>query len=86
MSQIYIGYPAALREPPRQLKAFASVRLTPGQTRRVRFTLPLADFGYWNTASHAWTVAPGSYHIFAGTSSIDLPLATTITLLEHPIG
>jgi beta-glucosidase len=72
--QLYLGFPAAAGEPPRQLRAFTSVSLAPGQQHEVRMMLPRGDFTYWNTATGKWQVASGNYHVFAGTSSVNLPL------------
>ncbi len=76
--QIYLGYPAAAGEPPRQLRAFSSISLAAGQQSEVQWTLPRSDFAYWNTANDRWQVAPGNYHVFAGTSSVNLPLHAVI--------
>jgi beta-glucosidase len=76
VAQLYIGDPAAIGEPPRQLKAFQRVYLRPGQHAEVRFTLPASALAYWHTAAGAWSVAPGTYQVFVGDSSAlgDLPL------------
>ncbi|MBO0883268.1 MAG: fibronectin type III-like domain-contianing protein, partial [Mycobacterium sp.] len=76
--QIYLGYPAAAGEPPRQLRAFSSVSLAAGQQREVRLALPRSDFAYWDTAHGRWAVASGNYRISAGTSSAYLPLHAVI--------
>ena len=76
VAQLYLGDPAAIGEPPRQLKAFLRVYLRPGQHAEVRFTLPASALAYWNTTASAWAVAPGTYQVFVGDSSAlgDLPL------------
>ncbi|HEX9105948.1 MAG TPA: fibronectin type III-like domain-contianing protein, partial [Longimicrobiales bacterium] len=77
--QLYVGHPAATGEPPRQLKAFAKVRLAPGQTRHVTFRLDARAFAQWDTSADGWVVAPGEYQIFLGDSSADLPLKGSVT-------
>lgn len=76
--QVYVGFPAAAGEPPRQLKAFAKVRLAPGQSRTVRFTLDERAFSWWHNDN--WTRTPGDYRIHVGTSSRNLPLTGSVTL------
>lgn len=76
--QIYLGYPAAAGEPQRQLRAFTSISLAPGQQRLLRFVLPRSDFTYWNSAKGRWEVASGNYRISAGTSSANVPLHAVI--------
>jgi beta-glucosidase len=82
VAQLYVGDPSlpGVLEPPNQLQGFAKVTLTPGQTLPVTFTLTPRAFSYWNTGTHAWTVAGGDYRINVGDSSRDLPLTTTIRL------
>jgi beta-glucosidase len=76
--QVYVGQPAATGEPPWQLKAFAKVRLAPGETRHVRFTLDARAFAHWDVATDGWVVAPGDYAIGVGNSSANLPLQAHI--------
>jgi len=76
--ELYVGDPASTGEPPRQLKAFAKVSLQPGQTRTVTLNLNGSSFAHYDTARHAWTVTPGRYKIYVGTSSQDLPDRTTV--------
>ncbi|WP_229795657.1 glycoside hydrolase family 3 protein [Saccharothrix coeruleofusca] len=56
-----------VRQPVKQLRAFEKVRLGPGETRTVRFTLRAADLAFWDvtrdkpvveTASHELVVGP----------------------------
>jgi beta-glucosidase len=72
--QLYLGLPAARGrpQPPRALKGFASVRLEPGASRRVRFAIDSRALSYWNVRKHRWTVAPGCYRWFVGSSSRDI--------------
>ena len=60
--------------PPRRLEGFAKVQLDPGRRRTVTIELGRRAFAHWDTDRHEWRVAPGSYTVFAGTSSRDLPL------------
>jgi beta-glucosidase len=78
--QVYLKSPAAALEPAKQLKAFAKVTLAPGKSETVQLDLPADAFAVWLNASTGWTVLPGSYGIYVGTSSTDLPLRTQITV------
>ena len=82
VAQLYIGDPAAIGEPPRQLKAFLQVTLRPGQRATVHFTLPRSSLAYWDTTTNAWAVAPGAYQVYVGDSSAlaNLPLHGTLQL------
>lgn len=69
--QIYVHLPGARGrvQPPRQLRAFDSVRLRPGAATRVGFKLDRRAFSYWDAAENRWRVAPGCYRIELGSSS-----------------
>ena len=71
--QVYVGprNPPVPR-PPDELKAFAKVALAPGEKKTVRLTLDESSFAFYDTASRAWTVAPGTYDILVGSSSRDI--------------
>jgi beta-glucosidase len=74
VAQLYVGFPAAAGEPPRQLKGFERVELAPGQAQRVTIRLDARDFSVWDTGSHAWQPARGAFTVSVGGSSRSLPL------------
>ncbi|HEY3187388.1 MAG TPA: glycoside hydrolase family 3 C-terminal domain-containing protein [Solirubrobacteraceae bacterium] len=80
VAQVYVGQPPAAGEPPRQLKGYRKVTLAPGESARVRVPLGARAFAHWDTGSHGWVVAPGTYGVFAGGSSRDLPLQGDVRL------
>jgi beta-glucosidase len=78
--QLYLGFPEKTGEPPRQLKAFAKVRLAPGQSRAVRLNLNRSSFRYFSEAADHWKTKPGTYRVEVGTSSRNLPLTAQVRL------
>jgi beta-glucosidase len=74
VAQLYVGFPSAAGEPPRQLKGFERVSLAPGQAQRVTIRLDARDFSVWDTATHAWQPARGAFTVSVGGSSRSLPL------------
>ena len=78
--ELYVGFPAAAGEPPRQLKAFAKLSLAPSRHRTVTLTLPRSSFTYFRQSQGRFVIAPGRYRIEVGTSSRDLPLTTQIAV------
>jgi hypothetical protein len=59
--------------------------LAPGQTRHVLLHLTPRSFARWNTTTtttttNGWDVPDGTYRLFVGTSSADLPLAASLRL------
>jgi beta-glucosidase len=77
--QLYVGMPEprpGVVQPPFQLKGLSKVKLEPGESRRVAFTLDERAFSSW--AGPRWEVAPGCYRIGVGASSRDLPLQDVV--------
>jgi beta-glucosidase len=60
--------------PAQELKAFAKVRLEPGETRRMALELDRSAFAFWDAGSDGWLVEPGVFEIRVGTSSRDIRL------------
>ncbi|WP_328649357.1 glycoside hydrolase family 3 C-terminal domain-containing protein [Amycolatopsis sp. NBC_00348] len=82
VAQLYVGDPASAGEPPKQLKGFQRVTLQPGRSQRVTFTLAPSDLQTWDSKAHTWTTNPGTYRLFVGDSSRNLPLTSSYTLLQ----
>ena len=75
VAQLYVGDPSAkVKRPEKELKGFEKVRLDPGQSQRVTFTLNKRSLAYWDKASHDWRVDPGKFVVYAGDSSENTPL------------
>ncbi len=80
VAQLYLGFPAAAGEPPKLLKGFQRVYLTPGQTQHVTFDLAWEDLANWDTTARGWLVTPGSFQVSVGSSSRDIRLAGSLTV------
>lgn len=80
--QVYVEPPATCVVPhaPRQLKAFAKLRLAPGETQEATLTLSPRDFAYWDVTLPGWRRLQGTFTLAIGTSSRDLPLRVPVTL------
>jgi beta-glucosidase len=78
--QVYTGFPARAGEPTRRLVAFDKVSLRPGQSIRIRARIDDRSLAIWDTGHDTWKIAPGSYPLYAGSSSRTLPLHRSLTL------
>src|SRR2546423_11857451 len=78
--QLYVASPPSANEPPRQLKAYTKVTLGPGQSRRGRLTPDVASPAAWDNVSTGGTVHSGTYRLFVGDSSRNLPTRTDIRI------
>jgi beta-glucosidase len=77
--QIYLGFPEAAREPPKQLKGFARLTLAPGEEQLVEIPLAPEAFRYWDAGKATWT-AGGAYEVMVGASSRDIVWRETIEM------
>jgi beta-glucosidase len=75
---------ATVARPVRELRGFRRVRLEPGERRTVTFRLSAEQFAYVG-ADRRRVIEPGTIGIAVGTSSADLPLTATVTLVGPTI-
>jgi beta-glucosidase len=73
VAQVYVEFPTSAGEPPRQLVAYRKVELAPGESRVVRWSLPVRSFSVWDSAAQDWRPVDGRFTVWAGDSSRDLP-------------
>ncbi len=80
IAQLYIGFPAAAGEPPKQLRDFAALDLPAGEASTAAFVLHPRDWSVWNVGAYAWAPVPGVFDVWVGASSRDLRLHGTFTV------
>ncbi|HEV2328002.1 MAG TPA: glycoside hydrolase family 3 C-terminal domain-containing protein [Verrucomicrobiae bacterium] len=68
-------------KPVRELKGFAKVALTPGETKTADFTVTPRDLAYFDVPGGQWKADPGQYEIEIGASSRDIRQRTRLQLL-----
>ena len=79
--QLYVEPPPiAIERAVRDLRAFARVAVTPGQTTTATLTFPVADLARFDASSRTWVVDPGTYTVAVGRDARDLPLRATFTV------
>ena len=69
---------ASVHRPDRELRAFAKVRLAPGERARVQLELPPRAFAFFDTAVGDWYVEPGDFELLVGASSEDIRLTAAL--------
>lgn len=80
VAQLYVGIPGG---PVRQLRGFEKVNLAPGESSQVTFPLARRDLSVWDVVAQKWALQSGSYNIYVGSSSRDLPLTSTLKLTTN---
>ncbi|KAJ5886665.1 uncharacterized protein N7473_009339 [Penicillium subrubescens] len=76
VAQLYVGIPNG---PVRQLRGFDKVLIKPGKSATVTFRLTRRDLSTWDTIAQEWLLQRGTYKIYVGRNSRDLPLQATLT-------
>lgn len=76
-AQLYGGMPRSVSEPPKQLKGFQKVRLSPGQSAQVTFRIGTRALSVWDGT---WRVHHGTYTVMVGSSSRDIRAMGRFTL------
>ena len=82
--QLYLAFPPAAGEPPKLLKGFQRISLSPGQTQHVTFNLDWEDLANWDATARGWIVTPGVFTALVGASSRDIRLTGTFTVNSIP--
>jgi len=81
VAQVYVGdHHAPVPRPVKELKGFAKINLSPGETKSVTVKLDRRAFSYYDVKNHAWRVAPGDFDLFVARSAADIELTGKVTL------
>ncbi|MBQ8888010.1 MAG: glycoside hydrolase family 3 C-terminal domain-containing protein [Bacteroidaceae bacterium] len=71
--QLYISdLKSSLPRPVKELKGFQKVKLAPGETKNVTFTIGKDALSYYDDAQQAWVVEPGKFEAIVAASAIDI--------------
>ncbi|HSK24634.1 MAG TPA: glycoside hydrolase family 3 C-terminal domain-containing protein [Egicoccus sp.] len=77
--QVYVHHGGATVERPEQeLRGFAKVHLSPGESRQVEVDLGPRAFAFFDPRRADWRVEAGSYEIRAAASSVDVRARTHV--------
>jgi len=55
--------------PVKLLRGFEKLALAPGETKQVKFLVPVKDLAYYDVATRAWVVERGLHSVLVGPSS-----------------
>ena len=79
--QLYVTFPAAADEPPRQLKGVAkTANLAPGAAASVQFRVSARDLSIWSVAAHDWQAVHGLFLFELAASSADVRATASVNL------
>ncbi len=83
VAQLYLGYPAAAQEPPKVLRGFEKLRLKPGESKVATMALDRESLAAWDADTNQWKVYPGIYSVMVGSSSREIALKGTFTIVSR---
>jgi beta-glucosidase len=83
VAQIYVSPLAGGWEAPKRLGAFAKLDLAPGASAEATVRVDPRLLANYDTARHAWHVAPGDYTVTLSTSARDAGQSVTVRLVER---
>ena len=59
-------------QPKEQLQGFERVSRNPGESKTVKFSLPIEQLSYWSIDKHAYIIKPGKFDVMIGSASDDI--------------
>jgi hypothetical protein len=70
IAQLYVRFPGrSVDRPKKLLRGFERVRLKSGETRTVRFSVPIESLRYYDADTREWRMEPGTHSVYVGGSS-----------------
>lgn len=79
--QLYISdNESSLPRPVKELKRFSKIKLTPGETRNVSFTIDKDALSFYDPGLHQWVAESGKFQVLIGTASDDIAAKATFEL------
>lgn len=79
--QLYISdLKSSLPRPIKELKGFQKVKLAPGETKNVTFTVDKEALSYFDDAKHAWVAEPGKFEALVAASATDIKSKVVFSL------
>jgi beta-glucosidase len=81
--QLYVHDPeSSVDRPEKELKGFRRVRLRPGETGTVSFTLDRSALSFFDPAERDWVAEAGAFEVLVGASSRDVRLRGGFRLVD----
>ena len=74
-----------MMRPVRELKGFTKIKLQPGESKTVTFTLDERAFAYWNPQVHTWRTETGKFTVQIGENAHDIVLETNLHIKAEPV-
>ncbi len=80
VAQVYVALPPSAGEPPKRLVAWDKVYLAPGEVRRCALRIDPLYLSVFDAGKDGWSLLPGEYKVFVGSSSRNTPLTAALRI------
>ena len=80
IAQVYAALPDSAGEAFRRLAGWQRVDLKPGESKTVSIAIDSQMLSIYDEQKIGWTLLPGSYQVFAGSSEANTPLQGTLAI------
>jgi beta-glucosidase len=81
--QLYVHQvKSSVKRPAKELRGFQRIRLQPGETKAVTFTLPAEKLAFWDEKTHGFVVESGVFDVMMGASSADIRLKDQVEVIR----
>jgi beta-glucosidase len=80
IAQVYAALPDSAGEAFRRLAGWQRVGLKPGESKTVSIAIDSQMLSIYDEQKIGWTLLPGSYLVFAGSSEANTPLQATLAI------
>ena len=67
--QLYLEFPTSSGAPPKMLKGFTTVPLSPGEMQQAQITISKFDLSYWDVVGQGWKKPEGEIGVLIAQSS-----------------
>jgi beta-glucosidase len=82
--QLYVrDVESSLVRPPKELKGFKKVRVSPGETKTIQFELGKDALSFYDPSQGDWIAEPGEFEVLIGSSSRDIRVKGSFYLIDQ---
>lgn len=79
--QLYISdLKSSLPRPIKELKGFQKIKLAPGETKEVTFTIAKDTLSFYDDAQQTWITEPGKFEAIVAASATDIKTKVVFNL------
>jgi len=83
IAEVYASFPPSAGEPSKRLIGWQKTQLNPGESRQISLEIQPQYLSIFDVDKDEWSLVPGEYTFFVGSSSENLPLRQRVRLGKY---